>query len=255
MDIHLNFKTKGAGKPIIILHGLFGMLDNWNSIGGKLEQQYTVYMVDQRDHGRSDKSTEFGYELLAHDLKNFCDQQGLEKVNLIGHSMGGKTAMTFANIYPEMVDKLMVVDIAPKEYTGGHEFIFDAILSVPIDEVTERSEVDDILSKTIKQIGVRQFLMKNLSRKKEGGFEWKANFQLLHDSYDKIKGMPQIIKGIDIETMFLRGELSDYISQEDDILIKEYFPKAQVKTISGAGHWVHAEKPKELLDSIYSFFQ
>ena len=184
MDIQLNFRTKGTGKPIIILHGLFGMLDNWNSIGNKLAQQYAIYLVDQRDHGRSSKSTEFDYELLAHDLKIFCEDQGLEKVNLIGHSMGGKTAMMFANNYPDMTGKVMVVDIAPKEYAGGHEYIFDAILGVHIENMSKRSEVDDLLSASIKQVGVRQFLMKNLIRNKEGVFEWKANFQLLQNSYE-----------------------------------------------------------------------
>ena len=255
MDIHLNYKLKGSGKPIIILHGLFGMLDNWNSIGSQLAKNYATYLVDQRDHGRSSKSKEFAYNLLARDLKIFCEEHGLEKVNLIGHSMGGKTAMTFANEYPEMIDKLMVVDIAPKEYKGGHEYIFEAILSVPLAQITKRSEVDEHLSDRIKNKGVRQFLMKNLTRKKEGGFEWKANFQLLFDSYDEIKGMPTLQKGNELEVLFIKGGLSDYISQEDETSIQEYFPNARVETFSNAGHWVHAEQPKMLIDSIYSFFQ
>jgi len=255
MEVHLNYKSKGTGKPIIILHGLFGMLDNWNSIGSQLANNYAIYLVDQRDHGRSSKSTEFGYELLAKDLKLFCDQHGLEKVNLIGHSMGGKTAMTFANAYPEVVEKVMIVDIAPKIYAGGHELIFEAILGVPIDEITKRSEVDELLSIHIKNLGVRQFLMKNLTRKKEGGFEWKANFRLLFDSYEQIKGIPSLEKNSGLDVLFIKGEMSNYITKEDEPLIKEYFPNARIETINSAGHWVHAEKPKELLDSIYSFFQ
>lgn len=253
--MNLNFKLKGTGKPIIILHGLFGMLDNWNTIGSQLAKMYAIYLVDQRDHGRSSKSTEFGYELLATDLKLFCDEHGLTKIGLIGHSMGGKTAMTFANHYPDLVDKLMVVDIAPKKYDGGHEDIFEAILGIPIEDITTRSEVDDLLSVNITNLGVRQFLMKNLTRKKEGGFEWKANFQLLYDSYNEIMDIPEITTKSDIETLFIRGELSNYIQEADEQLIKEYYPKAKIETISGAGHWVHAEKPNELLDSIHSFFQ
>ncbi len=253
--MNLNFKLKGTGKPIIILHGLFGMLDNWNTIGSQLAKMYAIYLVDQRDHGRSSKSTEFGYELLARDLKLFCDEHGLTKIGLIGHSMGGKTAMTFANHYPDLVDKLMVVDIAPKKYDGGHEDIFEAILGIPIEDITTRSEVDDLLSVNITNLGVRQFLMKNLTRKKEGGFEWKANFQLLYDSYNEIMDIPEITTKSDIETLFIRGELSNYIQEADEQLIKEYYPKAKIETISGAGHWVHAEKPIELLDSIHSFFQ
>lgn len=255
MDLHLNHKTKGTGKPLIILHGLFGMLDNWNSIGSQLANNYTIYLVDQRDHGRSDKSTEFGYELLAEDLKIFCDQQGLKKVSLIGHSMGGKTAMIFADLYPDMIDKMMVVDIAPKSYAGGHEYIFEAILNVPIDEISKRSEVDELLSTHIENLGVRQFLMKNLTRKKEGGFEWKANFQLLFDSYEEIKGIPILKKNNNQDILFIKGEKSDYILPEDEELIREYYPSARIEIIKDAGHWVHAQKPKELLDSIYSFFQ
>jgi len=255
MEVRLNYKTKGQGKPLIILHGLFGMLDNWNSIGNQLASKYAIYLVDQRDHGRSDKSTEFDYVLLAQDLKLFCAQQGLHKVNLMGHSMGGKTAMTFADLYPEMVDKLMVIDIAPKTYDGGHEYIFEAILNIPINKVSKRSEVDELLSPYIKNTGVRLFLMKNLTRKKEGGFEWKANFKLLSESYDKIKGTPPLQESTGLNILFIKGEKSDYISMEDELLIKNYYPKAQIKTIPGAGHWVHAEKPNELLDSIYSFFQ
>jgi pimeloyl-ACP methyl ester carboxylesterase len=255
MNIQLNYKTKGSGKPIIILHGLFGMLDNWNSIGSKLAEHFAVYLVDQRDHGRSDKSTEFGYELLAHDLKLFCDKLGLGKVGLIGHSMGGKTAMAFANAHPDLVDKVMVVDIAPKEYAGGHESIFEAILNVPIENITKRSEVNDHLSAKITNLGVRQFLMKNLTRKKEGGFEWKANFQLLNDSYESIKGMIDLKVGNEQEIIFIKGEKSDYILPEDESTIKELYTNAKFETIADAGHWVHAENPKALLDSIYSFFQ
>lgn len=255
MELQLNYKLKGTGKPIIILHGLFGMLDNWNSIGSELANNFAIYLVDQRDHGRSDKSKEFGYEFVARDLKNLCDKLSLQKIGLIGHSMGGKSAMTFANLYPDMVDKLMVIDIAPKKYEGGHENIFDAILAVPIEEVTTRSAVDGILSKQIDNIGVRQFLMKNLTRKKEGGFEWKANFKLLHDKYENILDIPALRKNSDLEVVFIKGGLSQYIQPEDEALIHSYYPNAEVEIIENAGHWVHAEKPKELLDSIYSFFQ
>lgn len=255
MDIKLNYKVKGSGKPIIILHGLFGMLDNWNSIANKIADEFTVYLVDQRDHGKSTKSKEFGYELVAQDLKYFCNEHGLEKVGLIGHSMGGKSVMTFANTYPDMVGKMMVIDIAPKTYSGGHEYIFDAILSVPIETITKRSEVDEILARSIKELGVRQFLMKNLSRKKEGGFEWKANFQLLYDSYEKISGTSLLGQQSNLETMFIRGEHSDYIQPEDYDLIYDLYPKANIETIQNAGHWVHAEQPDAIIAKINAFFQ
>jgi len=255
MGIKINFKVKGSGKPLIILHGLFGMLDNWNSIGNKLSADYKVYLVDQRDHGRSDKSKEFDYELVAEDLKNFCDDHGLEKIGIIGHSMGGKSAMTFTDRYPSLVSKLMVVDIAPKAYVGGHEYIFEAILSVPIDTITKRSEVDNVLARSIRSLGVRQFLMKNLSRKREGGFEWKANFRLLYDHYHEISAMPQLSQGNDIDAMFLKGEKSNYILPEDHDLIESLYPNATIETIDDAGHWLHAEQPDELIAKVYAFFQ
>lgn len=255
MRIKLNFKVKGSGKPIIILHGLFGMLDNWNSISNTLAENFSVYTVDQRDHGRSDKSTEFGYESIAEDLKYFCDENDLKEIGIIGHSMGGKSAMTFADRFPEYVKKLMVIDISPKTYDGGHEFILEAILSIPIDTVTSRQEVDELLSRQIKILGIRQFLMKNLSRKNEGGFEWKANFPLLNKHYPDILGMPELRHGNDLETLFISGGKSDYIMPEDHKVIKELYPRARIEIIENAGHWVHAEQPNAIIDKINAFFQ
>lgn len=255
MGVKLNYKVKGSGKPIMILHGLFGMLDNWNSIGNKLAADYTVYLVDQRDHGKSTKSKEFGYELVAEDLKNFCEEHQLNKVGIIGHSMGGKSVMTFAEKYPSLVDKMMILDIAPKRYTGGHEYIFEAILSVPIDKITQRSEVDDILAKSISNLSVRQFLMKNLTRKKEGGFKWKANFKLLYDHYPEIMDLPDLSQKPDLEVIFLKGEKSNYIQQEDHDKIEALYPRATIETIENAGHWLHAEQPDVIIDKIYAFFQ
>lgn len=255
MSINLNFKVKGSGKPILILHGLFGMLDNWNSISNRLAENFSVYTVDQRDHGKSDKSTEFGYEFIAEDLKYFCDENDLKEIGIIGHSMGGKSAMTFADRFPDYVQKLMVIDISPKTYDGGHEFILEAILSIPIESVTSRQEVDELLSRHIKAIGIRQFLMKNLSRKKEGGFEWKANFQLLNKHYPDILGMPELRQGNTLDTLFISGERSDYIIPEDHKLILELYPNARIEVIENAGHWVHAEQPNAIIDKINAFFQ
>lgn len=255
MDIKLNYKVKGNGKPIIILHGLFGMLDNWNSISNKLAANYTVYTIYQRDHGKSSKSKEFGYDFVAEDLKTFCDDHELKNIGLIGHSMGGKSAMTFADRYPNLVDRLMVIDIAPKKYTGGHEHIFDAILSVPIQSITKRSEVDEVLSKSINALGVRQFLMKNLSRKKEGGFEWKANFELLYKHYAEISDIPKLTRNNMMETIFLKGENSNYILPEDHALISDIYPNATIINVENAGHWIHAEQPEVVIDNINTFFQ
>ena len=160
--MELNHKTFGAGDPIIILHGLFGTLDNWQTVAKKLAEHFMVYIVDQRNHGRSAHVEGQNYKLMAEDLADFMEENWMHNAHIIGHSMGGKTAMQFAADYPDMLNKLVVVDIAPKAYEGGHQTIFDALLSVNMEKVQTRKEVEEQLSKYIDDAGVRLFLMKNL---------------------------------------------------------------------------------------------
>lgn len=250
----LNYKSFGQGEPIIILHGLFGMLDNWQTVGKQLAEDYRVILVDQRNHGKSFHSEEMSYELMAEDLKELMSELNLEPVHIVGHSMGGKTAMTFATSYPDLAKSLIVVDIAPRTYIGGHEALFKALLAVDIDHVDSRKEVDEQLSQSIDDDGVRLFLMKNLTRHSEGGYRWKANFKVLHTHYDHLMGSDISDSNL-IPTLFIRGEASDYIQEEDEILIYELFPLAEIEDIEGAGHWVHAVKPKELLEIVRSFLK
>ncbi len=251
--ISLNFKTYGQGNPIIILHGLFGTLDNWQTIARQLSKEYLVYLVDQRNHGRSPHTEDFNYSLLAEDLKNFMESEGMSQATIIGHSMGGKTAMQFAVSYPEMVTSLIVVDIAPKTYKGGHQEIFDALLAIELEKIENRKMADEQLMKKIPDIGVRQFLLKNLTRNKEGGYRWKMNLPAIYKNYQHILDNILLDEAYTGSSLFIRGERSGYIKEADKLLIRSTFPKAQVITIPNAGHWVHAEAPKVLLSTFEDF--
>lgn len=250
----LNYKSFGEGDPIIILHGLFGMLDNWQTIGKQLAQDYRVILVDQRNHGKSFHSDEFSYDLLADDLKALMTELELSSAHIIGHSMGGKTAMSFAAKYPDMIDSLIVVDIAPKEYEGGHEELFEAILAIDVEAISSRKEVDEQLKLSIPDMGVRLFLMKNLTRKPETGYQWKANFTVLNDEYAQL--MDFNIAGVHVvPSLFIRGQKSNYILEEDEELIYDLFPLAVIEDIEDAGHWIHAEQPQLFLDLVTDYFK
>ena len=242
---------------MIILHGLFGTLDNWQTLAKKLAENYTVFIIDQRNHGRSLHAQPFDYTTLAADLREFMEENWIYQSNLIGHSMGGKTVMQFAMDFPDMVDKLVVVDIAPVDYPERHNHIFDALLNLFPENIDSRNEIDAILEKQIPDYGERQFLMKNLSRNKEGrGYRFKMNLPIIYENY------PHIIANINTEeapfekpTLFIAGGDSRHILPEYEPLIKNLFTKAHIETIQGAGHWVHADKPAELLKLVTDFFE
>lgn len=245
--IELNYKSLGQGQPIIILHGLFGTLDNWQTIARQLSEQYSVYIIDQRNHGRSPHTDEFSYPILANDLQHFMESHWIYKAVVIGHSMGGKTAMEFAIQYPDMVEKLVVLDIAPKTYTGGHEVILDTLNAIDLTQIKDRKEAEAYMLQRIPDFGTRQFLLKNLTRdEKTGVFTWKMNLPVLQREYEAILG--NISSGTyEGDTLFIRGANSDYIKDADIPTLLQYFPKMQLETIANAGHWVHADQPKQLL--------
>lgn len=250
----LNFKILGQGKPLIILHGLFGMLDNWQSVAKVLEHDFTLYLVDQRNHGKSPHTAQHSYKLMAEDLRDFMLREGIPQSNILGHSMGGKTAMQFALDFPEMVNKLIVVDMGVKRYDGGHDIIFDALQSVDVSLITNRQEAEIQLSKYIEDYGVKQFLLKNLTREPDGSYRWKFNLKALFDNYDA-----NILTNItsdfpfDGETLFIRGAKSNYILDADWPQIQQLFPLATLATINDAGHWVHADQPAKLIELVRSF--
>lgn len=250
----LHYKTLGQGEPLIIMHGLFGMLDNWQTLGRQFAKDYTVFLVDLRNHGKSPHDPVMDYPTMAEDVKEFMEANWIYEAHILGHSMGGKTAMQFAAHYPEMVDKLVVVDIAPKIYPERHNEIFKAMLSIDLS-TDSREAIEEHLLSYIKEKDIILFLMKSLARSKKGGFRFKMNLPVLYENYAKILGEIDMSEPYEKPALFLRGGNSNHVAESDYPLIKEKFPAAEIKTIAGAGHWVHAEKPKELYSDVLTFLK
>jgi len=257
-----------AGPPLIIVHGLYGSGDNWVSIARELSDSFEVYVVDQRNHGQSHHSTIHDYPTMRDDLCEFMDGQGIEKAVLIGHSMGGKTIMTFALSCPERVQSLISVDIAPKAYhelavdshaAANHAKIIDAMMELDFSGVESREEIDQALRSKIGSDRVRSFLLKNVRRDKEGNFSWRINLKALRDNLDLIMDAVEADHVIEeggitgFPVLFISGANSDYIKAEDLVLIRSIFPIADLVTIPNAGHWIHAEQPALLVKNIKYF--
>ena len=247
----LFYKQYGeTGEPLFILHGLFGMLDNWHRVAGALSEEYVVYTVDQRNHGHSPHSNEMNYEIMAMDLKNLMDDLGVKKATILGHSMGGKTVMQFCEMFPEMVEKLIVVDIAPKAYKPGHTMYFEALKSLDFASFEKRRDAEQALEAYEPNAGIRLFLLKNMTRKKGGGFELKMNLKAIENAYKEIIGSANIKNGFEGEVLFIKGENSRYLEDEDLEVILNLYPNAKITSVPNAGHWVHAENYQGFLEAL-----
>jgi pimeloyl-ACP methyl ester carboxylesterase len=248
----LFYREYGQGQPMIILHGLMGSSDNWLPQAKMLGEHYHVWVVDQRNHGQSPHNNEFNYKVLSEDILNFIQEHHIDSPVIIGHSMGGKAAMNFALTHPDKLDKLIVVDIAPKAYDVRHDHIVEGLKAVPIDSVQSRQEANDALAPHISSEAVRQFLLKNLMRKPEGGFGWRINLPVIDQSLEMISGGLVNEGMFEKMTMFIRGSKSDYILDDDREAIKKIFPNSTLVTME-TGHWVQAEKPEEFVQVVLSF--
>jgi esterase len=250
----LNFKKIGlSDKKIVILHGLFGSLDNWMTHGKHLaESGFEVYLVDQRNHGKSPHQNEHNYQLMASDLHQFLVDQQIENPFLLGHSMGGKTVMQFVMEYNYPIQKLVVVDIAPKFYLPHHKSIINAFLAVDIQHISSRIEAEEAMRPFVDDQGVLLFLMKNLDRT-SAGFSWKINLPVLIKNIDNIGETYLFSKPCQLQALFIRGAKSDYIVEADRDLIKLHFPNANLVTIRDAGHWVHAEQYDNFMKTLLYF--
>ena len=254
----LHSSITGTGKPFVILHGFLGMGDNWKTLANQFaEAGYQMHLVDQRNHGRSFHSDTFNYEVLAEDLKKYCQEHDLKDIVLLGHSMGGKTAMLFAMRYPEYINKLIIADIAPKYYAPHHQQILKGLtaLSENHEARTSRGNADDFLKEYISDWGTRQFLLKNLYWQKDKTLALRVNLPVLQKEVEAIgEGLPTqtVYEGA---TLFLNGLKSDYITEDDKPLIKAHFPEAEIIGIEKAGHWLHAENPKDFYAEVMKFLE
>ena len=258
----LNYKELGNldAQPLLILHGVFGSLDNWLTLGKQFSETYRVFLIDQRNHGRSPHHEEMDYVELANDLHIFIEEHQLKQPLLIGHSMGGKVVMQYALSYPNDFDKMVVVDISPRKYNvSHHEAILKGLRAIDINNLTSRTDADTKLGEYVEEEGVRMFLLKNLARTKNG-FEWKMNLPVLEKSIYKIGGAitknEKISTSVDVnekDVLFIDGGESGYIQEKDIPTIKHHFPNAQIHTIEEAGHWVHAQAPEEFFDVVMDF--
>lgn len=244
----------GEGRPLVILHGFLGSGDNWKTLGNKfVTDGFEVHLVDQRNHGKSFHSDEWNYEVMVNDLQAYCIHHSLSHISLIGHSMGGKTAMEFAVKYPEMIKKLIIADIGPKGYPSHHQDILKALGSLDFKVLKTRKKVDEVLGSYIPDVGTRQFILKNLYWESPGSLGLKINLPVLKEHISEVGkalNMGALFVG---ETLFVRGENSNYIEDLDELGIKRQFPKSKIETVSAAGHWLHAENPTDFYHIVINF--
>ena len=254
--MELFYREYGEGKPLIVLHGLFGFSDNWVTLARQFASRgYHMYLVDQRNHGNSPHAEEWNYEVMAEDLRDFVEKHELERPVVLGHSMGGKTAMEFAVRYPNMLEKLIVADIAPKAYPVHHQQIIEGLSAVRLEELTKRSEADRELQKYVQETGVRQFLLKNLARDAQGNFRWKMNLPVIRRHIEEV--VRPVCEGAHFmkPALFLRGGKSDYITEVDYPLIEDIFTDVKFVCFEQAGHWLHAEEPARVLEEVLAFLE
>ncbi len=252
---HRHFGEKGD-QPVIILHGIFGISDNWVTYGKRLAMEgFEVFIPDQRNHGQSPHSENFNYLALTDDLFDFIDEHGIEDPILLGHSMGGKVVMRFALENPLLVSKLIVVDITLKTYGSRkqHKIIIEAMQSVDLTKVKSRREVDELLASRIPELRIRQFIMKNLYRLEKDRFEWRINIKGIMENLDQLFDGIETISKFEKPALFVKGGASDYILLEDYGQIRYNFPNAEIITIADASHWVHVEAPERFYQLTMGF--
>ena len=243
-----------SSGSLFILHGLFGMLDNWHNMARRFSEHFDVITVDQRNHGQSPHADTMSFEEMVEDLAELMNHLKIEKANILGHSMGGKVVMKFADIHPDRIEKLIVVDIAPRNYTSGHTTYFEAFRTIDFSLCKSRKDADVALANVEKNSGIRQFLLKNLERG-DSGYKLKLNIKPIEAFYPKMIDALDFQWLINTPTLFLYGEKSGYITENDMLNIEETFTEAEFVGIPDAGHWVHAEQPEAFYNATIRFLQ
>ena len=253
MKLHSK-KYGDKGQDLIVIHGLFGMSDNWSTLGRKFSKRFKVHLIDLRNHGRSPHSREFNYDVMCEDLIEYIEDYNIKKPLVIGHSLGGKVAMKLAFTHSEILEKLLIADISPRRYnTDFHENLLKILYSLPLEDFERREDIEEILAETFENRGMRLFLMKNLFRNEHNKFAWRFNIDVLLEKVSNIQEAEFINSKCNVPTLFIRGGDSNYVTSEDEIIIKKHFTNFSISTIEGAGHWLHAEKPDLFYDEVIKF--
>lgn len=247
------YGTELQSTPLLIFHGLLGLLDNWGTFGREMGKYYPTHLLDLRNHGKSFRSDSMTHDDMSNDILNYMEAHHLEKVNLLGHSLGGKAVMQFAINHPEKVNQLIVVDIAPKQYPPHHQAIFNALSHVDFNQDKTRQDVETTLAKYIKERPIIQFLVKNLYYREENILDWRFNLKALTENYNNSVSKATDVGIFEGKTLFIKGGKSNYILPEDKILIKNEFPNSEIVEISNAGHWVQVENPKDFEQAVKNF--
>ena len=253
--MQLHFEASGEGPPLVILHGLFGSLDNWRPVSRKLSERFRVLAVDQRNHGRSAHSFEMDYPIMAGDLVELLDQQGLSRAFVLGHSMGGKVAMCLALLHPELVKSLIVVDIAPGSAPPRHRRIIAGMRALDLSAFESRQQMEAALAPAVPDSTTRQFLLKNISRTPSDGFRWKIGLEEIDRNYSRLLEGVASVEPFRGPTLFLRGDSSDYLTPADLEPIHSLFPLARLETVVRSGHLVHVENPNAFLAAVKDFLE
>ena len=249
----MSYTSQGAadGPPVVILHGLLGSSSNWRSIARRLAERHTVYSLDLRNHGDSPHAESMSYAQMADDVRAFLDDRGIERAILIGHSMGGKTAMRLALTQPERVERLVVVDIAPTRSEHDHLPVLDVMAGLDVARIERRADAERLLEPHIADAGLRMFVLQNLVSGAQG-LRWRVNLDAIIDAMPELLEFPVDgeTRPFTGDTLFVRGARSDYIRAQDEAAIEALFPNAEIVTVADAGHWVHAEQPARFLEAL-----
>ena len=248
----LHCKRYGAGKPLVILHGLFGCWDNWHPVAKELGRRFCVHVPDLRNHGRSFHSARFDYDVMAGDVQQLMDEFALDRVSLLGHSMGGKVALRCAALFPERLERLVVVDITHRASRPVYAEAVEALARLDLESLTRLKDAEKRLRPAIPDPAVRLFLLKNLDHLPDGSYRWKVNLDAIRRNLSLICG-PVDICVFPKPCLFIRGSDSNYIEPDDWPEIKSFFPQAQLATIAGSGHWPHVDNKTAFLDALGDF--
>jgi len=243
--MRLHYEVQGDGHPLVILHGFLGSSENWRAMRKRFATTYQVFSVDQRNHGSSPHSSTMNYGAMTEDLREFLSEHGLSQVFLLGHSMGGKVAMQFASESPQSIEKLVIVDIGPKAYPPAHRLLLQAMQNLKLRGLKTYGEAEAALGATISDVPLRKFIVKNLTRDRNGEFQWRIGLDSLAANYDQLSKAPALSNSFENPTCFIRGALSRFIDDQDFTAIRKHFPLAEFHTVLNAGHWVHIDAPEE----------